>query len=148
MYKDFIATESEVIEMNNAIIEICYNSGCSLLEMLYAINESLAEGKRNQTTDEIVEMFNEQLVQLAENEDEIKDEEMEMQFIELVTKKIEKIETVFKPESFKTDVLSKINLEKAILEVEAKTHGMSSLMRSRVQDKIFSDKSQYQMFAS
>jgi len=47
MYKDFIATESEVIEMNNAIIEICYNSGCSLLEMLYAINESLAEGKRN-----------------------------------------------------------------------------------------------------
>jgi len=66
---------------------------------------------------------------------------MEMQFIELVTKKIEKIETVFKPESFKTDVLSKINLEKAILEVEAKTHGMSSLMRSRVQDKIFSDKS-------
>ena len=69
MYKDFIATESEVIEMNNAIIEICYNSGCSLLEMLYAINESLAEGKRNQTTDEIVEMFNEQLVQLAENED-------------------------------------------------------------------------------
>lgn len=69
---------------------------------------------------------------IAENENPRKDEVLEKQFVEQVTKKIEKIISLMKPETFKTEVLGKINLAVVIEEVEAKTHGMSNLMRTRV----------------
>ena len=66
MFKGVFATEKELIDMVADIVELCQLSGCSLLEMLYAINEELPDDKRHTTTDEIVEMLTEQLTLLAE----------------------------------------------------------------------------------
>ena len=118
--------------MEAAVVEYCRFSGCSLLEVLYGINENLDETKKFFTTESIIDMYNEQLVAIAENENSRKDEVLEKQFVEQVTKKIEKIISLMKPETFKTEVLGKINLAVVIEEVEAKTHGMSNLMRTRV----------------
>lgn len=146
--KGIIASTEEVIEMSTAAAEFCRFSGCSLLEFLYAINKTIADDKRFFTSEQLIEMFNEWLVKLAENDDPEKEEEIEKQFVELVCKKIEKIASLQKPDTFKTTLLAKINLEEAVEEVETSTHGMSSLMRSRMQDKLFTDDSLYQKFSN
>ena len=110
MFNDILATDKELREMVNAMVDTCRFSGCSLLELLYAINEALSDEKRFFTTDSIVEMFNEELDKIAENDDAEKDIAIEKQFVELVTKKLEKIAGVHKPDAFKNELLPKLNL--------------------------------------
>jgi hypothetical protein len=86
--KDSFASVAEIIEMEAAVVEYCRFSGCSLLEVLYGINENLDETKKFFTTESIIDMYNEQLVAIAENENPTKDELLEKQFVEQVIKKI------------------------------------------------------------
>ena len=58
--------------------------------------------------------------------------------MQLLTKKIEKIISIHKPEVFKTVLLPSVDLEYASLEVEEKTAGLSKLMQTRVKDHIIS----------
>jgi len=51
--------------------------------------------------------------------------ELEQQFVELLTKKIEKIVALFKPNNFKESVLDKVNIAQAVREVREKTYGLS-----------------------
>ena len=44
-------------------------------------------------------------------------------------------------------VLSRLNLEQAIEEVEQKTHGLSNLMKSKTRDRLFSMQANYDSFA-
>lgn len=91
MFSEFCATDKEVAEMVADMVDICTYSGCTLLDLLYAVNEVLTDEKRHFSTDSIIDMFNEQLEGLAENEDVDKDAQLEKQFVEQVTKKLEKI---------------------------------------------------------
>lgn len=59
MFSEILATDTELIEMVDAMVDLCKFSGCSLLELLYAVNESISDEKRFFTTESIVEMFNE-----------------------------------------------------------------------------------------
>lgn len=118
--------------MNAAVVEYCRVSGCTLLDLLYGLNEALGEEKTFMSTDSIVEMCVEQLEELAENEAPKKDFELEQRFVEQVTKKIEKIIQLQKPDVLKAEILPSVDLAMAVQEVEARTHGMSNLMRTRV----------------
>jgi len=51
IFKDVFATVDEIVEMNQAVVEYCNRSGCSLLEVLYGINEALSAEKKYQTAD-------------------------------------------------------------------------------------------------
>lgn len=62
------------------------------------------------TSDQIFEFYNEWLERLAENEDVEKDAEIEQKFIDLLVKRLEKILAVQKPDKFKDDVLSNVDL--------------------------------------
>ena len=117
-FKDIFASEEEIISMTSSVVDYCRLSGCNLLEILYGINETLADDKKHYTTDSIIELFNEHLERLAENDQPDQEEEIEKEFIDLVIKKIEKIAALHKPDSFKAIVLGRINLEHAIEEVE------------------------------
>ena len=57
--------------------------------------------------------------------------EVENEFIELIIKKIERITSVFKPDSFKSQVLPKIDLEQAIKAVKKGLGSMHNLLRNR-----------------
>ena len=46
-----LASEEDILEMTNAVVDYTRISGCSLLEVLYGIIECIDEDKRNQTTD-------------------------------------------------------------------------------------------------
>lgn len=96
--------------MNAMVVAFCQQSGCSLLEILYAVNKALPEDKRYMTSDQIFEFYNEWLERLAENEDVEKDAEIEQKFIDLLVKRLEKILAVQKPDKFKDDVLSNVDL--------------------------------------
>ena len=148
MFSDILATDKELVEMVDAMVDVCRFSGCSLLELLYAINEALGDDKRFFTTDSIIEMYNDELEKLAENEDAEQDPIIEKQFVELVTKKLEKIASVHKPEAFKNELLPRLNLEEAIEEVEVRTQGKSNLMRARAEDRLYSNKQVYIDFAN
>ena len=63
--------------MNAMVEEFCQQSGCSLLELLYAVNEALSADKKYLTSEEILQCFNEWLERLAENEDAEKEVEIE-----------------------------------------------------------------------
>ena len=71
MYNEILASEEELIEMVEAMVQVCNFSGCTLLDLLYAMNEALADDKRFIKTEAIVIMYNEQLDKLAacENDD-------------------------------------------------------------------------------
>lgn len=118
--------------MNAAVVEYCRASGCTLFDVLYGLNETLGEEKTYISSESIIEMFNDQLEALAENEDSAKDYDLEKQLVEQVTKKIEKIIQLQKPGVLKAEILPKIDLATVVQEVEARTHGMSNLMRTRV----------------
>ena len=62
------------------------------------------------TSEQIFEFYNEWLERLAENEDVEKDAEIEQKFIDLLVKRLEKILAVQKPDKFKDDVLSNVDL--------------------------------------
>ena len=70
----------------------------------------MPEDKRYMTSDQIFEFYNEWLERLAENEDVEKDAEIEQKFIDLLVKRLEKILAVQKPDKFKDDVLSNVDL--------------------------------------
>ena len=40
MYSDILATDKELIEMVEAMVDYCKFSGCNLIELLYALNEA------------------------------------------------------------------------------------------------------------
>ena len=63
--------------MLDAVADYCRSSGCSLLEVLYAINEVVPEGKRYYTTDSLIDMYNVQLEILAEKDDAAEEEDAE-----------------------------------------------------------------------
>ena len=147
MFSEILATDTELIEMVDAMVDLCKFSGCSLLELLYAVNESISDEKRFFTTESIVEMFNEQLEKLILIDDVEQDIANEKQFVELVVKKLEKIVSVYKPNTFKTEVIPKLNIEQAIEEVEIKTLGKSNLMRARTEDRLFNKTEMYTDFA-
>ena len=44
--KDLLASEEDILEMTNAVADYTRISGCSLLEVLYGINECIDEDKR------------------------------------------------------------------------------------------------------
>ena len=69
MFNDILSTDKQVAEMVQDMVEVCTFSGCSLMDLLYAMNEALTEDKRFFTTDSVIEMFNEHMNALAENED-------------------------------------------------------------------------------
>ena len=39
MFTDFLASDTELSEMVSDMVELCQYSGCTLLELLYAVNE-------------------------------------------------------------------------------------------------------------
>ena len=94
---DQFASVEELIEMNAATVEFCRLSGCTLLDFLFGLNEVIGAEKTYFTADSIIEMYNEHLIAIAENEDSAKDAELEKDFVEKVTKKIEKILQLQKP---------------------------------------------------
>ena len=128
----------EIVEMNNAVVDFCNSSGCSLLELFYGLNDATEAEMRYLSQAHVIEFYNEWLERLAENEDPEQDEQIEQQFVDLLTKKIEKILAIHKPETFYNDVLAKVNLQQASLEVEQNTHGLSKLLHLRIQDHIVS----------
>ena len=67
-----MASEEELIEMVEAMAEVCNFSGCTLLDLFYAMNEALASDKRFIETEAILIMYNEQFDKLAarENDDQ------------------------------------------------------------------------------
>ena len=77
MFSDILASDKELSEMMDAMVDICDFSGCSLIELLYAINEVIAAEKRFFTTDSLMEMIHEELDKLALNEEPEKDSILE-----------------------------------------------------------------------
>lgn len=132
--------------MNAEVLELCHNSGCSLFTALYGINEALPAEKKHYETSSLIQLYNEQLERLAENEDADLDRQIEAQLAEHLTKKIEKIVQLFKPETFKKDVLSKVDIKRATMEVEEQTGGLVNLMATRVQGKLYEDKYSIEQF--
>jgi len=46
LFKDVFASVDEIVIMNATVAEFCQHSGCSLLEVLYALNEALPGDKK------------------------------------------------------------------------------------------------------
>ena len=44
---DMLASEEDILEMTNAVADYTRISGCSLLEVLYGINECIDEDKKH-----------------------------------------------------------------------------------------------------
>ena len=56
--KDLVAEDDDVEAMVADVTEFCRSSGCSLIEVLYAINEVLPDEKRFFTTGDLIDIYN------------------------------------------------------------------------------------------
>ena len=147
LFKEEFASVDELIEMNKTIVEFCLGSGCSLLEVLYGMNEAIPQEKRLFESSSIIDSYNEQLVRLSESRDLEAEREVENEFVELIIKKIERIASLYKPGSFSGKVLANIDLEKAIKSVKKGLGSMHSLLETKTKERLFNTVQCYSEFA-